>query len=628
MNEPFDDPEIRAQMARLGIVHKPGMANELMQQLAPLLAAEGVDLDDPDFDAGTFDTALARATEQHNLLLATPIGAQRAGVLTMLRLFTSAIADGDDSLARGLLSSIGPEPDGDAPAISHVIGVSLGLLDTWSTDLSTGPALDSARPPRWQGRPARAAATDVLSLARKGRAFDSQGSLIMRHHGLAVYEGGCLAVAASVIARAAREGVTVDAVARRILTDDADASAWSPLPAVTGQPAGASQPGSAFRKPRAAAAEAAPDRTDAAIAREFGAWLRQQPGMAADAVRAEVRVFEALLGVARDMGLDLREPEDLADLVDALYEDDDAPEEQPLAPALDTLDDYLHFNIETADDPSDWLEVHEGAEEAFADIDDDFREAIDSAIAGSRQFAPEQVGAALAQTRVVAAVGELLDWLGKGRPATSTGGLRRTDIQHVAGLLGISAIGVSKRPHPTEEMLDTSESATIHAHSMWDVPLLAAWWEALSIAGIIETTSTRVRPGPASATWSAAQPPLDVAEMVVGMFVARVLSESDWLPISAESLVSVTVHRLLRAIAPDRVEAAGLEVLDEADELGMWWEKFAGEHAQRTLHLLQSVGLLELDGDHAAVVPVELRGTVARGILLTMALAVADEQLE
>jgi hypothetical protein len=54
---------------------KPGMADELLRELAPLLAEEGIDvsnIDVPDLD--TLRQALNRAVERHNMAMFTPVG--------------------------------------------------------------------------------------------------------------------------------------------------------------------------------------------------------------------------------------------------------------------------------------------------------------------------------------------------------------------------------------------------------------------------------------------------------------------------------------------------------------------------------------------------------------------------
>ena len=60
------------------IQFKPGMADELLRELAPLLAEEGIDvsnIDVPDLD--TLQQALSRAVERHNMAMFTPVGHAR-----------------------------------------------------------------------------------------------------------------------------------------------------------------------------------------------------------------------------------------------------------------------------------------------------------------------------------------------------------------------------------------------------------------------------------------------------------------------------------------------------------------------------------------------------------------------
>src|SRR5699024_3032793 len=113
----------------------------------------------------------------------------------------------------------------------------------------------------------------------------------------------------------------------------------------------------------------------------------------------------------------------------------------------------------------------------------------------------------LARTRLVSAVTPLLEWLGTGRSCLPAGGVRRADIEEVAAMLGISAIGVSKRPPVTPssqgDLFDAVDRdqplpspGTIHALSMADVPVLAAWWRTLTSARLIDRVRTRILPGP------------------------------------------------------------------------------------------------------------------------------------
>jgi len=56
----------------------PGLANETLRELAPLLAEEGIDVDNIDVpDMDTLQAALNRAVERHNMIRFTPVGNAR-----------------------------------------------------------------------------------------------------------------------------------------------------------------------------------------------------------------------------------------------------------------------------------------------------------------------------------------------------------------------------------------------------------------------------------------------------------------------------------------------------------------------------------------------------------------------
>lgn len=218
--DPFRDPAVEAEMARLGIVYTPGMAAEMMRELAPLLAEDGIDLDDleTDVDLDTINAALARATERRNLELFTPVGEMRAMALTVHRLVTEALAEGSAQLARAIIDSIQPDPVGTVPSVAHVIGVGLGTLDQWKGDGTPGFAVARAQPPTWNAE-AMQASRDILRAARNARAFDQLENLHRRYGGHAVLEGTLLAVAGTVIAQAVLEGVEVREIAGRMLSE-------------------------------------------------------------------------------------------------------------------------------------------------------------------------------------------------------------------------------------------------------------------------------------------------------------------------------------------------------------------------------------------------------------------------
>jgi len=109
------------------------MASDLLRELAPLLAEEGIDADNIDVpDLEMLQRALNRAMERRNMSLFTPVGQARELAAVTLRLAAEAIADGDTRLAAGVLDQAQPEsPDGSAPTVAACTGLALGLLDQW-----------------------------------------------------------------------------------------------------------------------------------------------------------------------------------------------------------------------------------------------------------------------------------------------------------------------------------------------------------------------------------------------------------------------------------------------------------------------------------------------------------------
>jgi hypothetical protein len=201
------------------IEHKPGMADDLMRELAPLLAEDGIDIDNvPDIE--TLQRALDRAVERRNMELFTPVGQTRDIAAATLRLVVEAILDGDTTLAAALLEQVVPEsPDNSTATVSSCIGIALGLLDEWlsgqAAQAPTGLG-DGTTLPRGHWNGARAAA-DVLALARKGRAFRSLQQLIVTQGSPQLLPGCALALAAAVDAWArATEEPLVDVIGREI----------------------------------------------------------------------------------------------------------------------------------------------------------------------------------------------------------------------------------------------------------------------------------------------------------------------------------------------------------------------------------------------------------------------------
>lgn len=190
---------------------KPGMADELMRDLAPLLAEDGVDINDLT-DIDSVNRALSKAVERRNRELFTPVGARRDRAIALLMLVVAALVDDDTKRAGFLLKPVQPEsPDGSVPEVSSCIGFVLGLLDSWLTGRAVHAPVTLALVIRlpaghWFGQ---RAAVNVFSLARKGRVFQSLGSLITRQGGPQLLAGSCLALAATILAWSRTEGTPV-----------------------------------------------------------------------------------------------------------------------------------------------------------------------------------------------------------------------------------------------------------------------------------------------------------------------------------------------------------------------------------------------------------------------------------
>lgn len=192
---------------------KPGLANEMMRELAPLLAEDGIDVDDIDVpDLPTMQAAMNRAVERLNMTRFTPVGHARTLAVAALHQTVRALAEQDTSSATRVMTEVQPEsPDGTQATVSACIGICLGLLDEWlGGDDAAVPAGLAGRvklPARqWLGQ---RAAADILALASKGRAFRSLDKLIVRQGGEHVLYGSTLALAAVIATWSKDTGTSV-----------------------------------------------------------------------------------------------------------------------------------------------------------------------------------------------------------------------------------------------------------------------------------------------------------------------------------------------------------------------------------------------------------------------------------
>ena len=128
---------------------RPGMASELLRELAPLLAEEGIDVDDLDVpDLDTLQQAMNRAIERQNMVRLTPVGQARELAAVTLRLAAEAIADGDTQLAAAVLNQAqGGSAAGSAATVAGAIGGAPGWLTRGRPDGNGGPPADLGRRP-------------------------------------------------------------------------------------------------------------------------------------------------------------------------------------------------------------------------------------------------------------------------------------------------------------------------------------------------------------------------------------------------------------------------------------------------------------------------------------------------
>jgi hypothetical protein len=193
------------------------MADDLMREIAPLLAEDGIDLNDLDSipAMSTLQRALDRAIERRNMALFTPVGESPSLALTTLRLYVEAVADGETELAGAVLARAVPEsPDNSMATVAGTMGVALDLLDEIlpgrHNEAPAGIGTRTRLPKgRWVGE---RAARDILDLARKGRAFATLDSLIRRQGSPAVQSGAALALAATLQAWSGTTGNPVDQI--------------------------------------------------------------------------------------------------------------------------------------------------------------------------------------------------------------------------------------------------------------------------------------------------------------------------------------------------------------------------------------------------------------------------------
>ncbi|CAM5531629.1 hypothetical protein LSHI6S_00030 [Leifsonia shinshuensis] len=189
------------------MVRAPGLADDLLQQLAPLLAESGIDLTTGSHTIEEVNAALAAATERHNLILTTPVGKSLTATFETIAIAVDQISYGDIDAFIEEASSLHPDEE---PTPAQVIGVCLGRLDDWYTNPETSEKLAEIDLSKWQAEDRQTVAA-ILELARQGRAFASYRELLLEHGGgERVLLTSLVAVAQSLFAWCEHDGVELD----------------------------------------------------------------------------------------------------------------------------------------------------------------------------------------------------------------------------------------------------------------------------------------------------------------------------------------------------------------------------------------------------------------------------------
>lgn len=372
---------------------------------------------------------------------------------------------------------------------------------------------------------------------------------------------------------------------------------------------------------------------DVTALKNFDQWCREafgeDPEVTTSSINAVVNALQVNFTIAREKGVDPHDPQAIEALLVALDdsveevagEDDDADE--LLDVMYQVLRQYAEFRIETDDDPEAWEDAQELIEENFAPEDTPLLDLLGQLTVEDTITAAER-RAALVALPVVAATPKLLSWIGRGRPASPSGGARRSDIRSVAALIGVVAVGVNRQPSYSlsdEELaaelnlkLDDlqSDPGPLAVLSMNEVPELAAWWFALTSTKVIEPAKSRLRPGPQAAAWLASdESPTESMEEVAAIFLASLIadevvsSRSDFFAGLGVVNAQMVATRLLAAAAPEAVEPLPGSPTDFLFATGV----------DHQLARIARQGFITVE-DETILVPEALRLTVVRAVIL------------
>lgn len=367
----------------------------------------------------------------------------------------------------------------------------------------------------------------------------------------------------------------------------------------------AKKPG-ARRSRRHLAAAPSPGVQLAGLRGAFLAWLVGQglpPDVDRNAVWRDV-VATVDLAVARAGLADLSSwTTDQVATVIAAAEDTEAA----IVPALSLVLPFLGDTGHWSGAPEELDTVLEMLEDASSPVAAILEELADVAVDPARERS------ALRALPVLNQVEALLRFLQPRRPITSTGALRRADVVAAADLLGL-------------------ELTTRRPRSMWDVPRLAALWQAAQDAGLLVVAPTEATLTPLGHGWLSgdADREAEARARLVPAYLTAVLTEQPaqpWLPPPLTMMLPVLAAAALGRPVPTERLADPVAALDGAAGVPSSVAMLAGlasVPAHAMAHQLAGDGILDL-GDTVAAAP-GLHGVLARiAAALLSEMAAVDE---
>lgn len=568
---PFDEPGFLHLPPGIEIRHYSGAATDLLEQLSPLLAAEGIDVEHlDDADPTELKAAMIRAVERHNLELSTPVGDQRARAVNTLRELTVAQQHQDATQVQALFGSIGLVPTRHRPSSGHLTGVTMETLDAIYRNETFHPALHIVEIPKVEPT-TKAAAQHILGLAAKGRAFRSLDALLGSHGGFEVSRAGVHLLTATIQAIANHRTVSFEPV----LDELVPAQSTPELPQ-DGPPG----------------LHATPQE----YLVDFETWLKSIPEVA-DIVAKIVEIFASMVTDAQDVGLNPHDPVDFDDWMLLVQERTD---QKYLVTALEIVKYYLQFRLRTSIEPERWHHAHAEITDMTLPHEDppwDFEKILDIA---QRVDVRERYSAML-ELSLVSGTLHLHEWLASPRGVTETGAPKRSDIRLIGQMIGLDLHGVARLPKPP---------LTGYVQSALEVPELMIWWWTVAELGIINIKATKVEIGPAAEDYfDEERIPLEGAEGLIATYVKIFLIHAlEHAPLEISS-VGHTIGRLLNALQ----DLPPMEPPSSDDFRAQLVQQRSDEY----LTSLTTFGLVELS-DREPHVPEPLAVAVFYGLMMAM----------